>query len=789
MNQFIYRTVPRLPRLFAIIPALAQMAPARTVVTKLAIGLLIIAVLGPSRLYATAFVEPEGDDGSKLCCTSGVKINEIRATHPPSGGADGQEYFELRGDPGTPLDCMYYLVIGPGGVVEEVESLAGHAIQPDGLLLVAQPTFNPALFPGAGPADLAVPDLNFINNGNRTHLLCCACNGTVPVETDLDQNNDGVLDSMPWDCMLDCIALIQDPLGPPWYCPTYRGPTLAGNAPAHVWRCTLPVFPPAPWRIGPFPLPAGGGDDTPGITNPACAGGGGGGAFGGIALEAVGAATLDMIGGDLLVSNIGSSGLDGVALLPGSADFTCIAFSPEQLGGTCNPDTPPTLTMIPLSIDGVELGRMRVACMADVVGPVINAITAEFANSPLVTVQVFNDGVLVHEERRVAAAAVSVIIISVPCPDPDDEDCIMVFDVWDPAHGGSGDPDGDDEGYGADVPEDSTIEVNAGGAAGGTKVVGDYIAILPSIPSGTANVGEVRVLAENSTGFTLQGAALGAFDNPHMGIGPSLLYSDPIMVDGPLQVHDLGGQTGSEFGVGLRMPYYVETPDGVIIGIIVHPSGLEDAPTGSSLNISSSWLMDGVPLGLGSVDVTNLNDQTMLHYDFGELLPLTSGPIQVQYFLDGQMLGQQPAPGPVFDLVAVAPFALWVYKIEVVGNFLYVRKCFIIDFPSPFGKADEIVICIPVLIDPPKEFPPILLNEWVATEGLAQFAISNEEPIYLKRCPSDLNGDGNTGPADLADLLANWGPCPGCPADITDDGHVGPADLANLLAGWGDCPY
>ena len=44
------------------------------------------------------------------------------------------------------------------------------------------------------------------------------------------------------------------------------------------------------------------------------------------------------------------------------------------------------------------------------------------------------------------------------------------------------------------------------------------------------------------------------------------------------------------------------------------------------------------------------------------------------------------------------------------------------------------------------------------------------------------------GPADLAGLLAEWGPCKaGCTADLDEDGMVGPADLAVLLAAWGDC--
>ena len=55
-------------------------------------------------------------------------------------------------------------------------------------------------------------------------------------------------------------------------------------------------------------------------------------------------------------------------------------------------------------------------------------------------------------------------------------------------------------------------------------------------------------------------------------------------------------------------------------------------------------------------------------------------------------------------------------------------------------------------------------------------------------CPADLDADGAVGPADLASLLASWGPCPGCTADLDGSGDVGPPDLAALLAAWGECP-
>ncbi len=55
-------------------------------------------------------------------------------------------------------------------------------------------------------------------------------------------------------------------------------------------------------------------------------------------------------------------------------------------------------------------------------------------------------------------------------------------------------------------------------------------------------------------------------------------------------------------------------------------------------------------------------------------------------------------------------------------------------------------------------------------------------------CDADIDGDGNVGPADLAQLLGGWGPCPGCAADFDNDGNVGAFDLAILLGAWGPCP-
>ena len=54
----------------------------------------------------------------------------------------------------------------------------------------------------------------------------------------------------------------------------------------------------------------------------------------------------------------------------------------------------------------------------------------------------------------------------------------------------------------------------------------------------------------------------------------------------------------------------------------------------------------------------------------------------------------------------------------------------------------------------------------------------------------DINDDNVVGPADLAQLLAEWGTCAlgKCNADFNCNGEINPADLATLLANWGSPP-
>jgi 2',3'-cyclic-nucleotide 2'-phosphodiesterase (5'-nucleotidase family)/predicted extracellular nuclease len=194
--------------------------------------------------------------------TPRLRISEIRIDQP---SADNDEYFELSGPAGMSLEGLSYLVIGddgsasPGGVIEAVVPLTGSMVAGDGQFLVAEASYDPARFGSARAADL-IADLNFENSDNVTHLLVRGFTGANG--QDLDSNDDGVLDTQPWDEVVDSVALVETvDSGDPVYGSNRVGPD-GSFVPGHVFRFNGNT---APFQIGGFDL---GTDDTPGVGNP-----------------------------------------------------------------------------------------------------------------------------------------------------------------------------------------------------------------------------------------------------------------------------------------------------------------------------------------------------------------------------------------------------------------------------------------------------------------------------------------------------------------------------------------
>ena len=174
-----------------------------------------------------------------------VVIHELRIDQP---GADTDEYVELAAPPGTSLAGLTYLVLGDGaasagrGVVEAVVPLDGLVAPASGLLVLAERSFT------IGTADRTLA-LAFENGDPVTHMLVAGFDGALG--DDLDVDDDGMLDQMPFTDVLDAVALLASravpPTGSAYLIDERVGPGESG-VPWHVLRC--------PDRVGGFVLGA-----------------------------------------------------------------------------------------------------------------------------------------------------------------------------------------------------------------------------------------------------------------------------------------------------------------------------------------------------------------------------------------------------------------------------------------------------------------------------------------------------------------------------------------------------
>jgi hypothetical protein len=192
-----------------------------------------------------------------------IDITEIRT------GSGNAEYIELKGPPGQSLGGFTLVIIGDGttsgatptrsGVVEWLYRFAAtDVIGPNGYLVLRNPGQNPAnpadtsgTFPftiAPGATDLpwgyqasgTASDTQIESPDNQTYLLVTGYTGTDTFQTrapnsgaggqDLDTNDDGTLDIVPWTAIVDSVVLKETNGSNPgggqdwWYATTFCGP-------------------------------------------------------------------------------------------------------------------------------------------------------------------------------------------------------------------------------------------------------------------------------------------------------------------------------------------------------------------------------------------------------------------------------------------------------------------------------------------------------------------------------------------------------------------------------------
>lgn len=190
-------------------------------------------------------------------------INEIRIDQP---GGDVDEYFEIFGAPSAALTGLSYVVLGDGtgasGVIESVTSLDAFSLNSSGFFLGAQDPLTMTI----ANVDAVDVTLQFENSDNVTHLLVSGFTGTNG--DDLDADDDGVLDVLPWTTVLDAVSLIETtdvPTSGEFYYAAGLGGTVVGPdgtfTPGHVYRSPDG----GAWQIGAFdPASL---TDTAGVSN------------------------------------------------------------------------------------------------------------------------------------------------------------------------------------------------------------------------------------------------------------------------------------------------------------------------------------------------------------------------------------------------------------------------------------------------------------------------------------------------------------------------------------------
>ena len=225
-----------------------------------------IIVADPNVLIESSSVSVVVTDDEAFAAPDLV-INELRTDN---SGVDTQEYLEIYGAaPDYSLNRLWLIVLGDlggndaSGNVDRAYDLGGNTATGNYFLIANDGIFDVT-------ADYSAGTNIFENNDSITFLLVTDFTGAT--NTDLDTDNDGVLDSMPWGSILDAVSIIQpgDPAVDGVGYATSLGFMNAevtsddGFTPAHVLRSPSGT---GAWVRGPFgsaEVPA---VDTPGAEN------------------------------------------------------------------------------------------------------------------------------------------------------------------------------------------------------------------------------------------------------------------------------------------------------------------------------------------------------------------------------------------------------------------------------------------------------------------------------------------------------------------------------------------
>ncbi len=196
---------------------------------------------GTTTTYSSTSISSNAPEGAVI--TPGDRnfggvlvLNEFYVN--PTGSDDSREYVEIRAGADTKLTDVWLLEIegdaSSAGIIDNAQDLSSLSTGSNGLFLLGRnyTTGHPwgsEVDPATNIGDL---EGGAIENGSITFLLVSGFTGTPG--KDLDTNNDGKLDSTPWDSILDSVGWDDNSLSDHVY--TKVNLDLSGGAPDAATR-------------------------------------------------------------------------------------------------------------------------------------------------------------------------------------------------------------------------------------------------------------------------------------------------------------------------------------------------------------------------------------------------------------------------------------------------------------------------------------------------------------------------------------------------------------------------
>lgn len=491
----------------------------------------------------------------------------------------------------------------------------------------------------------------------------------------------------------------------------------------------------------------------------------------GLTHAAIDGATLEVdASGRLKVSNLGSSGCDGVSIDLGESEgWGMLPLPPVIAPGSS------VKSSFNGRVNGVVDTPVLITCLEGSVMPGLrHNLTFDFSQilPTQVRIDLFdNNGVIVGGYDTTNPASVS--LDGLPPGAPIRAICEPGGDVGLFATGGL--VDVFDPSTGTTFPGVALISATAVNTAATVDFISDVVITGANIP-------ELVFVNEEIQKFGQFETALG-----EVKLEPSA---------GRLKISNLGS-SGCD-GVSIDLPDDTEhfemfwLPLLPCDGIFPPPPGCD--PFLAFFELRSTGIVGGVPnQQLGTLRVSNDEGATgfpsvRIEADYS---PVGSSTQQLEIYSNGNLVtiitGNPNGP--------VATATDWPkgcgkgsVKIGDVNTACYVI-CWDQDQPIQIAglapiMGDELRV---LAENPAAPFEALQSFDVVAAE-IHELDLTSILGLGPVPCIADLDGDGFVGALDLAFLLGSWGPNPGSIADLDGDGIVGASDQAIILGSWGPCP-